>query len=112
MPRRAVGTSMLSSAGGKAVWGVRWLCPAGREEGINCPRHSRITPSVTGPEEKRIKPNQNARKPGSGARVGYPLATESQHASSRMCARQNQGKARPSVVVSQNLPWEGRKQRA
>ncbi|KAA1257290.1 hypothetical protein LF1_54390 [Rubripirellula obstinata] len=34
MPRRAVGTRVLVELwGGKAVFVVRWLCPAGREAG-------------------------------------------------------------------------------
>ncbi|KAA1257560.1 hypothetical protein LF1_00470 [Rubripirellula obstinata] len=48
MPRRAVGTSISLSVGGKAGLGVRRLCPAGREAGSKCPRLSRITSRITG----------------------------------------------------------------
>ncbi|KAA1257477.1 hypothetical protein LF1_53260 [Rubripirellula obstinata] len=75
MPRRAVGTSMLSSAGGKAVWGVRWLCPAGREEGINCPRHSRITVCITEVAGLDVQAEKKACGRHSGACNGYPQNT-------------------------------------
>ncbi|KAA1256897.1 hypothetical protein LF1_58050 [Rubripirellula obstinata] len=48
MPRRAVGTSVSSSVGGKAVLVEHGLCPAGREAGSKCPRLGRITSRITG----------------------------------------------------------------
>ncbi|KAA1257278.1 hypothetical protein LF1_54270 [Rubripirellula obstinata] len=75
MPRRAVGTSVSSSVGGKAVLIVRWLCPAGREAGSKCPRLSRITVCITELAGFDVQAERKACGRHSGACNGYPQNT-------------------------------------
>ncbi|KAA1256947.1 hypothetical protein LF1_57340 [Rubripirellula obstinata] len=66
---------MLLSVGGKAVWGVRWLCPAGREEGIRCLRLSRITVCITEVAGFDVQAERKVCGRHSGACDGYPQNT-------------------------------------
>ncbi|KAA1257315.1 hypothetical protein LF1_54640 [Rubripirellula obstinata] len=72
MPRRAVGTSVSSGVGGKAVLVEHWLCPAGREGGSKCPRLSRITVSITEVAGFDVQAERKVCGRHSGACNGYP----------------------------------------
>ncbi|KAA1257374.1 hypothetical protein LF1_52230 [Rubripirellula obstinata] len=54
---------------------MRWLCPAGREAGIKCPRPSRITASITEVAGFDVQAERKVCGRHSGACNGYPQCT-------------------------------------
>ncbi|KAA1257169.1 hypothetical protein LF1_55690 [Rubripirellula obstinata] len=75
MPRRAVGTSVSSSVGGKGDLIEHGLCPAGREEGSKCPQFSRITVCITEVAGFDVQAERKVCGRRSGACNGYPQYT-------------------------------------
>ncbi|KAA1256810.1 hypothetical protein LF1_56160 [Rubripirellula obstinata] len=72
MPRRAVGISVLFEQWGKAVQVEHGVCPAGREEGSECPQLSRITVCITEVAGFDVQAERKVCGRHSGACNGYP----------------------------------------